>query len=362
MTSLTPLTLEQNAQPRAVGAPSDPRRNKTALTLRSAEFRKTREQSWKLLDDMVSRIEKGSIKDLSAGELEKLPLLYRSVLSSLSVARTIVLDRNLLLYLEDLSLRAYLVIYGPRTGIVENLKSFLFYGFPAVVYRFRWHLLLSFALFMVGIIAGYALTQADLSYYTIFVPDSLAGDRGPFSTTEELRDGLFAPWPGFTETFIVFANWLFRHNTMVGILCFGLGIAFGVPTALLLIYQGLVLGAFIALFAQHGLTVELIGWLSIHGVTEILAILLCGAAGLVVAEKILFPGLLPRLENLARYGRAASSIVAGSVLLFFLAGILEGGFRQLIAHTGGRYAFALATALFWSLYFYSGKWASTNEQ
>jgi len=51
---------------------------------------------------------------LSLDELQRLPILYRAALSSLSVARTIVLDRNLLLYLETLSTRAFLAVYGPR--------------------------------------------------------------------------------------------------------------------------------------------------------------------------------------------------------------------------------------------------------
>ncbi len=331
------------------------------LALRSAEFRKGREQGWRQLDELIVRIEKNGIRSLSVEEIERLPLLYRATLSSLSVARTIVLDRNLLLYLEDLSLRAYLVVYGPCTGIMQNLKHFLLKGFPRAVYGMRLHLAVAFVLFMIGVAAGYFLVSADMSYYSILMPESLAAGRGPLSTAQELRDdGLFQPWQGFTETFIVFANSLFRHNAMVGILCFGLGFAFGIPTMFLLIYNGLVIGAFIALHAAHGLATDCIGWLMIHGVTEILAVLLCGTAGLVIAEKILFPGQLSRLESLARSGRTAAIAVAGAILMLFLAGIIEGGFRQLIDNTAGRYAFAAATALFWFWYFHSGKKETIN--
>lgn len=163
---------------------------------------------------------------------------------------------------------------------------------------------------------------------------------------------IFAPWDGFVETFVVFANFLFRHNTIVGILAFGLSFALGLPTVFLLLHNGLILGAFIALHADKGLAVDFIGWLSIHGVTEILAIILCGGAGLAVAEKIIFPGALTRLDNLALYGRKAASVVAGAVVLFFIAGLLEGGFRQLISDTTGRYAFAAATGGLWFLYFF----------
>lgn len=334
-----------------------------ALVLRSTEFRRGREHTWRQLDDMLNRIETKGITSLSAEEIQQLPLLYRATVSSLSVARTIVLDRNLLLYLEDLSLRAYLTVYGPRTGILENLGGFFRHGFPRAVRAIRWHLVIALIVLIIGIVAGYLMVSADMSYFTMLVPEDLAGNRGPGSSAEDLIHGeLFAPWPGFVETFIVFANSLFRHNTIVGILCFGLGFALGLPTLLLIVYQGLVLGAFIALHANQGLAIDFIGWLSIHGVTEILAILLCGAAGLVIAEKIMFPGMLTRLESLTRYGRLAAGVVAGSVLLFFIAGILEGGFRQLISNTPGRYAFAATTAVLWLIYFMSGRKAERQER
>ena len=58
----------------------------------------------------MGRVERRGIRALSLDELLRLPVLYRAALSSLSVARTIALDRNLLLYLEDLALRAFLAV------------------------------------------------------------------------------------------------------------------------------------------------------------------------------------------------------------------------------------------------------------
>ena len=321
------------------------------LTLRSAEFRKGREGAWQRLDEIVGRVEKKGISVLSAEEAQQLPLLYRAAVSSLSVARTIVLDRNLLLYLENLTLRAYLAVYGPRSGILQCMNDFLKRNFPRAVRKMKLHLLIVLAALLVGTAAGYLLVRVDINNFHLLVPKIMAGGRGPASSTSDLEKILFAPWPGFIETFVVFANFLFRHNTMVGIFSFGLGFMLGVPTFTLIAYNGLMLGAFIALHAERGLAIAFIGWVLIHGVTEILAILLCGAAGLVVAEKILFPGPLPRLDSLALQGRKAAGVAAGAILLFFIAGILEGGFRQLVNNTPGRYAFALVSATLWLCYF-----------
>ena len=70
--------------------------------LRSYRFRKERERNWQELEGLVARIEKGGVGRLTAYELSMLPVLYRHTISSLSVARSISLDRNLLEYLETL--------------------------------------------------------------------------------------------------------------------------------------------------------------------------------------------------------------------------------------------------------------------
>ena len=57
------------------------------IGLRSYEFRREREPSWRDLEELVTRAEKKGVRSLSAEELARLPLLYRTVLSSLSVAR-----------------------------------------------------------------------------------------------------------------------------------------------------------------------------------------------------------------------------------------------------------------------------------
>ena len=109
------------------------------IVLKSSEFRKGREEGWRELETLVLRFERRGVRGLSLDELQRLPMLYRAALSSLSVARTIALDRNLLLYLENLALRAFLVVYGPRISPLEGLRDFFRRDLPAAVRSARWH-------------------------------------------------------------------------------------------------------------------------------------------------------------------------------------------------------------------------------
>jgi uncharacterized membrane protein SpoIIM required for sporulation len=322
------------------------------VVLRSSEFRLRRQEDWLALEALISKAERRGIKTLGAEDLQRLPVLYRSTISALSVARSIALDRNLLDYLENLSLRAFLVVYGPRGTLLQGVSRFFAHDFPAAVRSAAPHFLIALFVILAGVTAGFLLTASDEGWFNSLVPSGLSADRGPESTREDLlAREIYAPWEGAAHAFALFANTLFQNNTMVGILAFSLGLAAGVPTVLLLLHNGLILGAFIALHYNRGLTVEILGWLSIHGVTEFTAILLCGAGGLLIADKIVFPGRYSRLQSLGIHGRTAAQIVIGAVLLFFVAAILEGGFRQLVQSTFWRFAIGWSIGAVWLLYF-----------
>ena len=135
---------------------------------------------------------------------------------------------------------------------------------------------------------------------------------------------------------------------------------FGMPSMLLMAYNGCMLGAFLALFAMHGLAIELGGWLLIHGVTELLAVAIAGAAGLHIGRAVAFPGTRTRLDAAAAAGRQASRAMVGVIAMLFLAGMLEGVGRQVITSTTTRYFIAAASALLWGVYLFVPRRAEAN--
>jgi uncharacterized membrane protein SpoIIM required for sporulation len=93
------------------------------------------------------------------------------------------------------------------------------------------------------------------------------------------------------------------------------------------------------------------GWLIIHGSTELLAVALCGGAGLALAQAILFPGAQGRLGALTERGRIAGQVALGAVLMLIFAGLLEGFARQLVTDLWARWAIGLLMLGFWTVYF-----------
>jgi len=320
------------------------------MKLKSSEFRGERERVWKELDHLVTRVERKGIRSLDTDGLTRLPALYRATLSSLSVARAISTDRNLIDYLESLSARAYIHVYGAKQGAVALMFRFFAVTFPAEVRRFRWQVLLSCLFLISGTVAGFLLTMDEPDRYYTFVGTNMAQGRTPAATTESLREVLYDE-SEHGAGLAGFASMLFTHNTQVGFLAFALGFLAGLPVFLLLFVNGLTLGAFGALHEMRGLSVDLWGWLLPHGITELFAIALCGAAGLVIGQTLLFPGPYRRVPALARAGRRSGALVLGAIALFLVAGLIEGIFRQTVHSVQLRYGLATVTAVIWTAYF-----------
>jgi len=321
------------------------------LILKSRRFREEREADWRKLEQLLGRMERNGPGVLSDEDLLALPVLYRSALSSLSVARAISLDRALLNYLEALCSRAYFVIYGVRTSLWRRVRLFFALDWPAAVQSLWPETLAALLILALGIGVSYGLVTTDPDWFYSLMPGGMAQGRDPTATTEALRATLHDDGK-HTQLLSIFATFLFTHNAQVALFGFALGFAFGIPTAYLQILNGCSMGALLAVFASHGLGWELGGWLMIHGVTELFAITLASAAGFHIGRAVAFPGRRRRIDALVDAGKRTGAVMFGVVIMLFVAGVLEGVARQLVTNTGVRYTVAAASLVVWTLFFY----------
>ena len=328
------------------------------FVLKSYEFRKEREASWLELEGLLARAESRGLGSLRAEEIVRLVELYRATSSALSVARSISLDKNVLVYLEGLSQRAYLVVYSPRRRFLGAIGQFFRRGFPRLVRDLRFHLLVTIVVFLGSVLAGNRLVMDEPDRFYSLVGAEMAGGRGPHSDPAELLEILEQR---ITEgdQLSVFASMLLSRNAQIGLLSFGLGFLGGIPAIVLVLVNGLGLGAFVAIHDMAGIGREFWAWVLPHGVTEMFAMCLCAAAGLRVGQSFLFPGSHRRWQALARDGRKAATVVVGSVALFTIAAIIEGFFRQLVTSIPIRLSLAAGTAVLLVVYF---TWVGRGEE
>ena len=321
------------------------------FALKSAEFRREREASWRELDALISVAESEGIRALGRRELQRLPTLYRGVVGSLSVALAISLDRNVLDYLTSLSQRAYVLVYANKRPAGEVFLEFLSRTLPRTVRWLGWALLISVACLAAGTLSGYVLTRQDPERYYSLVPMEAAQGRDPSSSTQLLREVLYSKGKDRMDSLNLFASFLFSRNAKIGMLGFALGFVAGIPVIFLLFYNGILLGAMAALYDSRGLSREFWAWILPHGLTELMSVCLCGAAGLELGMALLFPGRRTRLEEISMRGRRAALIIPGAVGMFFLAALIEGIFRQRVHDVGVRYTVAGVSLVLWACYF-----------
>ncbi|MDB5692315.1 MAG: protein of unknown function transrane [Alphaproteobacteria bacterium] len=315
----------------------------------ATRFRAAHEADWARLDFLLKRLEKRSIRVLSDEDILALPLLYRTTLSSLSVARDTSLDRGLIVYLEQLCTRAYFQIYGVQTSAWRQLGHFFARGWPESVQAIWRETLACVLLTAAAALVAFLLVRSDPSWFFGIIPEALAGGRDPSASAASLRATLYDKHDDMLTTF---ATYLFTHNSQIAILSFALGFAFCVPTVLLIVYNGLMLGAFIAVFAAKGLAWNMTGWLMIHGTTELFAINISGAAGLRIGMAIAFPGRESRTEAAVKAGRSSATAMVGTVIMLAVAGLLEGIGRQTVTDDLTRYLIGSVMLAGWLLYFY----------
>jgi len=317
--------------------------------LNATRFRAAHEADWARLEELVTLMERKSIRRLSDDDLLALPALYRTTLSSLSIARDTSLDRSLVRYLEQLCTRTYFQIYGVQTPAGRQVARFFTEGWPQAV-QSLWRETIVCAILTFGAaIAAYMLIRSDPSWFYSIIPDGLASGRDPGANAEFLRSTLYDK---DQDWLLPFATFLFTHNSQVAIFAFALGFAFAVPSVLLILYNGLMMGALLAVFASKGLGPNLAAWLMIHGTTEIFAICIAGAAGIRIGTAVAFPGPISRMEAAVQSGRLGATAIIGVVVMLGVAGILEGVGRQLITNDGLRALVGSAMLAGWFAYFY----------
>jgi len=321
-----------------------------SINIRSARFRAEREADWRKLEKLVEIAENRGLTNMSFQDARDLAGLYRRATTALSIAREVSLDRALLHYLEALTARAYLSVYAPQERIGGLVSRFLTTSGPQAM-RDAWHfILVGFLCMGLGALAGYLLFFENPAWYNVFMPPSLGGGRGPDSSVEYLRSVIYDDDPS-VNGLSAFATHLFSHNTRIAIFIFGLGAFLCFPAVLLTFYNGLILGAFVALHVDRGLGWDIAGWLSIHGVTELSAICIACAGGLQLGSAVLFPGQLRRAESLRRAGKTAVKLAIIAAFMLIAAALLEGFARQLVQDQSTRLIVGWSIGALWLAWF-----------
>jgi uncharacterized membrane protein SpoIIM required for sporulation len=276
-------------------------------------FLTTNQASWDRLSWLVGRAGR-RVRRLSPDELEEMVALYQRTATHLSYARTTYRDPALTATLSSLVARAGAVVYGSRPATLRALGRFFAVTFPAACWYSRRFIAVSAALFLIPAFA--------VGLWIATSPRAVEA-TGPRAVREAYVNQDFEQYYKSAPA-SEFASQVFTNNVQVSIYAFAAGIAFCVLTAYILVFNGAHVGIAGGLFAAVGQQPKFWGLILPHGLLELTAVFIAGGAGLRLGWTLIDPGDRTRRAALAEEGRRALAIVAGLVVVFAVAGTIEG--------------------------------------
>lgn len=244
-------------------------------------------------------------------QLLELGRLYRHVSSHLAHAQTNFPSHEINDYLQTLVIRSHNIIYGvKKKNHWRSIVHFFTIEFPELFYERSRFFFIALSLLTFGFVFAFFLTLIDDSYAKFFL-----GNLTPLHP-EELSQ---QEWNHAITSSSIMIN-----NIYVAFFCFAWGALFGIGTVWSLLLNGGMIGALAALYQQIGGNYIFWAYIWPHGVIELTAIFIAGAAGLSLAYHFFVPGELTRYQSFKKEGKVTIKLVFGVIPMFIVAAIIEG--------------------------------------
>lgn len=280
----------------------------------AAQFIADRRDRWTRLEALLAKSEGNGLRRLNASELDALSSGYRAVVADLAIAQRDYPDDTVTLALNQLAARAHLRLYQAPGGSWRRLLQFFTTDFGRRVRAERWYVLASAALLFGPALWAYLAALLDPTLRGTLVPADLRAVMASGRTWTDMEPVL--------RPFM--ATVIFTNNIRVALTTFAGGILLGLGTLYVLVSNGLMLGSILGAGQHYGVSSLLLAFISAHGYLELSAIVLAGAAGLILGDGLLRPGLLRRRDAATRGARRAVELAVGTVPILIVAGMVEG--------------------------------------
>ncbi len=300
----------------------DTNRRIAALAAERTRQRAQRQQQrWQDLERLLRQAQGLAIRRLSTDDLLRMGKLYRLAAAELARANSLNPNRPL----HRLVGLGYAVLYAQpplqRLKFWTALWRFLWRDFPAAVVQH-----VSFVLLAAFALLGSAALTAAILLWRSEIAMAWLGD--PMMAV--LQEVAQRHRPGHDWLPLMgrpFAFWLILLNNLrVALIGFGFGLAAMLPALYVLFANGKVVGGVLAVSYQFGTFWELLGFITPHGVVELTAFCLAGAAGLAIGYRWLHPGDFTRTMAIVQAGRKAAPLLFGTLLMLLYAAFLEAFF------------------------------------
>jgi uncharacterized membrane protein SpoIIM required for sporulation/uncharacterized RDD family membrane protein YckC len=278
---------------------------------------------WAAFAGRLAIAQKGGLRSLGEQGVREFVQGYRELTADLARLRTATQgdESREVFYLNRLVSGAHNLLYRRRTIAPSAVVRYLFFTVPQEIQRSSLAVLLAGLLLFVPLGVTTVAVIRDPESAVAFLPPAML-DRAE-EGVRAAREG-----EGYVDVPEIYrptmASAIIANNIQVAFLAFASGITAGALTVYVLISNGMSIGAVLGLYSSKGIGGLILAFIAPHGVLELFAICIAGAAGLLIGAALLVPGDRPRRRALIENGRRAASLVAGATFLLLFAGVIEG--------------------------------------
>ncbi|MHB2020830.1 MAG: stage II sporulation protein M [Candidatus Xenobia bacterium] len=269
---------------------------------------------WDALRDLLVRLGSSGWRGVPRAEVRTYSRLYRKVVADLSFARMMAPQHPSVRQLEVLVGKCHGYFYRTVAPAGADWKQFFKRELPLLFRQTFPYTAAALAIFVVFGALGFFLTLADPGFSSLILPppmlDSIHNHR---MWTESIN----AVKPMATSS-------IATNNISVTFVTYALGITCGIGTVWLLAFNGLLIGVVLAETGRFGMMGSTLTFIAPHGVLELPAIFIAGAAGLMMGRAMLFPGRLPRVLEIQTAAHRGARLMLGCIPLLMVAGTIEG--------------------------------------
>ncbi|MCW8196268.1 stage II sporulation protein M [Proteobacteria bacterium 005FR1] len=283
--------------------------------MKQQDFEHQHQALWEHLEELLAT---ASMKE-TVGALRGLPANYRQVCHHLALAKHRRYSPFLVDRLNEIVVACHNLLYSQSARFRYQWLRFLLVDYPCVLHNNRRFIWAATFLFVGPFIA--------LGLLCYFDPDFIYSvmDWEQVRQMESMYDPAARVLGREREAdtdLLMFGHYI-QNNIGIAFREFAGGIFFGVITVVVLIFNGVVLGAVTGHLTQLGYISTFYPFVIGHGSFELTAIVLSGAAGLKLGMALIDPGSAMRLAALRTAGREAVQIVLGAAVMLLIAAFLE---------------------------------------
>lgn len=243
---------------------------------------------------------------------------FIDITNDLAYAKTFYPSSKTTAYLNGLAAVLHQSIYKNKKEDTRRFLTFWKFELPGLFYTYRKQLFYSLLFFLVSVSIGILSARYDDTFVRLILGDGYVN-----MTNENIAKGdPFGVYKqeGQVSMFLRIA----ANNTYVALLMFVSGIFFAIGPVFFMLKNGIMIGSFEYYFFSKGLGAESILVIWIHGTLEISAIIIAGAAGLVLGQGLLFPKTYTRFEAFRKSAKDGTKIALGLVPIILVAAFFEG--------------------------------------